>query len=87
MDMLKKHKMILKNPEPIVIATNFGDSSVDFVIKFWVSHFNFGLDVKSDLILSIDRIFKKNNIVIPFPQRDIHIQSEVQIPKEKDKSE
>ena len=87
MDMLKKHKMILKNPEPIVIATNFGDSSVDFVIKFWVSHFNFGLDVKSDLILSIDRIFKKNNIVIPFPQRDIHIQSEVQITKEKDKSE
>jgi small-conductance mechanosensitive channel len=76
MEILHKHKQILKNPEPIVLATNFGDSSIDFVVKYWVSHFNFGLDVKSDLILSIDNIFKENNIVIPFPQRDIHLHSE-----------
>jgi len=87
MEILHEHKQILKNPEPIVLATNFGESSIDFVVKYWVSHFNFGLDVKSDLILSIDNIFKENNIVIPFPQRDIHIQSEFQIPKEENKSE
>lgn len=81
-EILEQHPLILKQPEPMIWATQFNDSSIDFVIKYWVSHFNYGNDVKSDLIIAIDEIFKANNIVIPFPQRDIHVQADASNTKE-----
>jgi small-conductance mechanosensitive channel len=86
-EVLSNTKMILKNPEPMIWVTNFGDSSIDFSIKYWVGNFTYGNDVKSDLIMSINEIFALNNIVIPFPQRDIHIQPEIQNQKAEEKPE
>jgi len=74
-EVLSQHALVLKNPAPMVWFTLFNESSIDFSIKYWVPHFNYGNDVKSDLIIAIDEIFKANNIVIPFPQQDIHIQN------------
>lgn len=73
--VLNSHDLVLKNPEPMVWLTKFNDSSIDFAIKFWVPHFNFGNDVKNDLIIAIDVAFKANGIEIPFPQQDVHIRS------------
>jgi small-conductance mechanosensitive channel len=36
----------------------------------------------SDLNFAIDKIFRENNIVIPFPQRDLHIRSGKPVEKE-----
>jgi len=33
------------------------------------------LQIKSEMNFEIDRIFRENNIEIPFPQRDIHIRN------------
>jgi potassium efflux system protein len=78
--VLDNNKRVLKNPEYIIQVDNFNDSSIDFVIKFWVQHFEMGLDVKSDVLIAIDQKFKENKIEIPFPQQDIHIKT---APKEK----
>jgi len=59
----------------MVWVTKFNDSSIDFAIKYWVPHFNFGNDVRNDLIIAIDVAFKTNGIEIPFPQQDVHVQS------------
>jgi len=80
-EVLVNTHQVLKNPEPIIWVTNFGESSIDFSIKYWVSHFIYVNDIKSDLIIAIDDIFRNNGILIPFPQRDIHLQSEKQIAK------
>jgi small-conductance mechanosensitive channel len=80
-EVIDHTSLILKNPEPMIWATQFGDSSIDFVIKYWVPHFNYGNDVKSDLIMAIDEIFKVNGIVIPFPQHDVYIKSEATVNK------
>lgn len=74
-EILFNNSLILKNPEPVIWVTKFNDSSIDFVIKYWVPHFNYGNDVKSDLIIAIDEKFKLNGIVIPFPQQDIYVKS------------
>lgn len=74
--MLQDHR-ILKNPVPVVLANDFNNSSVDLSLKFWVPHFSIGFDVKSDLILAIDVLFKEHGIVIPFPQQDVHIHTSV----------
>ncbi len=71
-ELMSQDKRILKTPEPIVYAQEFGSSSIDLVLKFWVAHFSIGFDVRSDLVISIDKAFKEKGIVIPFPQLDIH---------------
>ena len=71
--VLDNDARVLKTPEYCIQVNNFNDSSIDFAIKFWVQHFEFGLDVKSDVLIAIDKKFKENNIEIPFPQQDIHI--------------
>lgn len=82
LNVLMEHELILKNPEPMVWVTKFGESSIDFAIKYWVPHFNFGNDVRNDIIIAIDVAFKANGIEIPFPQQDLHIQSLVTEPND-----
>jgi potassium-dependent mechanosensitive channel len=72
--MLTEHR-ILKHPHPEVLAMQFGNSSIDFVVRFWVPHFDIGLEVRSDLILAINKLFSEHGIVIPFPQQDVYIRS------------
>jgi len=67
------HKSILKNPPPLVLFNNFGDSSLDFKLIFTLDDSFMGTIPKSELRFEIDRLFRENNITIPFPQRDVHI--------------
>ena len=67
------HSLILKNPPPLVLFTNFGDSSLNFKLIFTLNDSFQGAIPKSDLRFEIDRLFRENNITIPFPQRDVHI--------------
>jgi len=64
---------ILKSPEPIVIFTDFGDSSLNFKISFSVNDSFKAQLPKSDIRFKIDQLFREHNINIPFPQRDVHI--------------
>lgn len=58
--------------EPFVMFENFGDSSLDFAVYFFVDDAFTVLKVKSELRFEIDKQFRINNITIPFPQRDVH---------------
>ena len=80
-EVLVNNKRVLKKPEPEIWVVNFGESSIDFSVKYWVAHFIYANDIKSDLIIAIDEILRENQIVIPFPQRDVHILNENQTPK------
>ena len=64
---------IMKHPAPLVLFTNFGDSALEFKLIFTLNDSFIGSIPKSDLRFEIDRLFRENNISIPFPQRDIHI--------------
>ncbi len=69
----KGNKEVLEYPGPSVLFTDFGDSSLNFRIAFTLNDsFNARIP-KSDIRFEIDRLFRENNISIPFPQRDIHI--------------
>ncbi|MEQ6118805.1 mechanosensitive ion channel domain-containing protein [Reichenbachiella sp. MALMAid0571] len=67
------HGEVSKKPEPFIRFNDFGESSLDFQIFFWVEH-SFTVErIKSDLRYMIFEEFNKNGIEIPFPQRDLHI--------------
>jgi small-conductance mechanosensitive channel len=54
---------------------DFGESSLDFDVLFWSDQLFRIEKIKSDIRRIIDRKFRENNVVIPFPQRDLHIKS------------
>lgn len=67
------HEDILSSPEPTVLFTDFGDSALNFKLIFSINDSFKSQFPKSDVRFEIDRLFRENNISIPFPQRDIHI--------------
>lgn len=67
------HQDVLSKPEPVVVFTGFGDSSLNFKIIFTINDSFKAQFPKSDIRFEIDKLFRENNISIPFPQRDIHI--------------
>ena len=69
------HPDVKKDPEPKVRFAEFGDSSLNFQLYFWAHIDNRWMAI-SDLNFAIDKIFRENNITIPFPQRDLHIHTE-----------
>lgn len=85
--ILEDNKNVLMKPLPAIWFTKFGESSIDLVLKYWISHFDFDNDTRSDLIIAIDKTLKENNIVIPFSQQDIHIITKEIEPEEREKSE
>ncbi len=65
-----------KDPAATCHLTNLGESSVEFILYFWVRNINDGrLDPKSKIMFSILEKFAKYNIVIPYPQREIYIKN------------
>lgn len=71
-----ENEMILKKPEPLVMFTDFADSSLNFKLVFTMND-SFQAEIpKSEIRFEIDRLFKEHHINIPFPQREITIKKE-----------
>ncbi len=68
---------IVKNPSPQVIFSEFGDSALNFEVRGWVNSPWERKIIESDIRFRIDKVFRKNNIKIPFPQREIYINNNV----------
>lgn len=66
---------ILLNPEPRVFFENFGESSLDFKVWFWINQQTDEREfsIPSELRFKLFEKFSANNIEIPFPQRDLHL--------------
>lgn len=71
------HEKVMDDPAPWALFTGFGESSLDFEIRFWVLQFEDGMQVASDVSVGINRALADASIEIPFPQRDLHIKSNV----------
>jgi len=79
METLKEAAMasskVMRMPEPQVLFVNFGESSLDFELRVWMSNIDDRFTVKSQLHQEIDSRFRQAGIVIAFPQRDLHLRS------------
>ena len=72
-----KHPHVEKRRNIAVILEDFGDYSLQFKVFFWAKKTWEILNIKSDIRFAIDQAFRQNNIKIPYPQRDLHIVSDV----------
>ncbi len=67
-----EQKDVLKQPEPFVRFNDFGSSSLDFTLYFWVDNVFRAENAKSEIRVNIFNKLSENNITIPFPQRVLH---------------
>ena len=75
----QEHEATLNDPAPAVIFDDFGDSALVFDVYFWINataERNLRL-VRSDIRFRIVELFEENDIVIAFPQRDVHLDGNI----------
>jgi len=87
LEAAEEHSQILKKPDPEVLLKSFGDSSWNMVLRCWIAHPKRYHLVRSEINMAFVRKFRKNNVEIPFPQRDLHIRSSKEIQISQKKSE
>ncbi|MBV6624946.1 MAG: mechanosensitive ion channel [Rivularia sp. (in: Bacteria)] len=71
----KNHPEVLSVPQPQVLFSGFGDSSLDFELLVWIDAPSHQVSIKSDLCFRIEATLKQYHIEIPFPQRDLHLRT------------
>ena len=71
-DVAKAHPHVVKDPEPFVLLTEFGDSSINFELRCVVDDVMSRLGVRSELMFAIHDAFDKKGVEIPFPQVVVH---------------
>jgi potassium-dependent mechanosensitive channel len=67
------HREVLRFPGPTVFFTGFGDSALNFEVRFWAPHPEAVSKLKSDVALRIAAALSNAGIRIPMPQRVLHI--------------
>ncbi len=87
-EILTSNPDVLDDPAPVIIFEDFGDSALVFDAFFWIesSKDRTLRGVRSAIRFEVDRVFKENDIVIAFPQRDMHVDGSLKIEQEKSRS-
>lgn len=73
--IIEAESRVLDNPTPTIAVLALADSSVNFAVRPWVNTKDYW-DVYFDLTETIKLEFDKENITIPYPQRDVHLYNE-----------
>jgi len=76
--ILEEHPKVLDDPESMVKLHKLNDSSVDFVVRPWCKTDDYW-DVYWDVTREVKMRFDREEISIPFPQRDVHYYEEKRI--------
>ncbi|WP_343559879.1 mechanosensitive ion channel family protein [Kiloniella sp. b19] len=76
MAVIKADERIFTDPEPVVLNAALGESSVDLNIRYWTKSSDY-FPCLSDNTRAVKEALDKAGINIPYPQRDLHIVSDV----------
>jgi small-conductance mechanosensitive channel len=66
---------VLESPAPVALFLRFGESSIDFALRFWTADFDRWQALASEVMIEVSASLGREGIEIPFPQRDLHLRS------------
>ncbi len=70
----QRPERVVEDKTPVCWLTGFGDSSLDFTLRFWIKDAENGVtNVKGQVFMAIWDVFKENNVQIPYPHREVFI--------------
>lgn len=65
---------VVETPAPVCWITEFGDSSINFSLRFWIKDAEAGVqNIRGEVLLALWDAFKENGIKIPYPHREVFI--------------
>jgi len=74
LELASSHPDVIHNPKPEAFFLGFGESALNFELRFWTYH-EAWFQLKSDVAVKLVKALREANIEIPLPQRDLHIRS------------
>ncbi len=77
-EVIDRMPEVARSPEPLVVFSSFGESSLNFRVLVWTPDGDRTLVTTSELAMAINDAFREAGIEMPFPQRDIHIRTQPQ---------
>lgn len=72
MEVMKKHPLVLDNPEPDIVLMDLGDSSINLQLRPWTKTGDYWT-VDDEVLQGVVEAFEREGIEIPFPQMDVHM--------------
>ncbi|MCC5914204.1 MAG: mechanosensitive ion channel [Balneolaceae bacterium] len=75
-----EHPKVMKSPKHQVHLTEFADSAWDMQLRVWIPDVKERYILRNEIHQAIVRKFEEHDIEIPFPQRDLHVRSSVDLP-------
>jgi small-conductance mechanosensitive channel len=69
----RTHTDVLREPAPRAFFMGYGDSSINFELRVWPSHFNQAAQVKNDLAAAVYDAVNAAGMSFPFPQREVRL--------------
>jgi small-conductance mechanosensitive channel len=73
LEVAKTAEWVLRNPSPVVVVRQFGESSVDLQLRVWIKDARNRMDTISYMTDKVKEAFDREGIEIPYPKRDITI--------------
>jgi small-conductance mechanosensitive channel len=65
---------VVDSPSPVCHLIEFGDSSLNFVLRYWIKDAEKGIaNTKGDVMLALWDSFQEQNIQIPYPHREVFV--------------
>lgn len=74
-DVANSHPGVLQVRPPTAFFLGFGESTLNFELRFWAAHQEMWFQLRSDVTVDVSKAFRQAGIEIPFPQRDLHLRS------------
>ena len=66
---------VLNYPKPSAFFVGFGNSTLDFSLRFWVNDYNDGMSISSELRGELTTAFALHKVDVAFPQLDVHLKT------------
>jgi small-conductance mechanosensitive channel len=71
----ESHPRVLLARPPVAFFLGFGESALNFELRFWAAQQDTWFQLQSDVTVAVAKALREAGIEIPFPQRDLHIRS------------
>jgi len=75
LEVAKSNPGVMINPQPMAFFLGFGESAMNFELRFWSARQETWFQLQSDVGIAVAKALREAGIKIPFPQRDLHVRS------------
>ena len=66
---------VLDNPAPKALMLSYGDSAINYALRFWIANPMQGVGISSAVNQAIWKAFQREGVEIPFPQQVLHVEA------------